>query len=217
MTRRRGGGNGPGTTGPAGWWFLVDQFLDRAARVLDSEIARRDDLATVGTTMKIIASVSAGVTSFQLARERPPVADIESAAARVRPLFARDDAVFHENVTGAIGALAQNAPAETLEVVKTVRKAWQEVEGASRWEVASSLSPLPDAERSRTDRQIARDFLYGDLVHADPKARQRLIGISPDERLMAAVVWVADATRLTLATKQLIIDLRDGGYLTPRP
>jgi hypothetical protein len=30
-------------------------------------------------------------------------------------------------------------------------------------------------------------------------------------------VWVADATRLALATKQLILELRDAGLLTPRP
>ncbi len=68
----------------------------------------------------------------------------------------------------------------------------------------------------RTDRQIARDFLYGKLVHADPEARQRLRSVPENEQLLAAVVWVADATRLTQATKQLIIDLQDGGYFTSR-
>jgi hypothetical protein len=69
----------------------------------------------------------------------------------------------------------------------------------------------------RTDRQIARDFLYGDLVHADAEARRRLRIVPYDERLLAAVVWVAKAIRLTQATKQLIIDLEDGGYPAPQP
>lgn len=69
----------------------------------------------------------------------------------------------------------------------------------------------------RNDRQIAHDFLYGYLVHHDVDARERLKGVPEAERLIAATVWAADAIKLTLATRQLIIDLRDGGYLSPRP
>lgn len=50
-------------------------------------------------------------------------------------------------------------------------------------------------------------------MHADPEARKRLRHISEDERLFAAVVWVADATKL--ATEQLIIDLTDAKYSAP--
>jgi hypothetical protein len=77
-------------TGPASqigkWWYTLDEFCDRAERVLNSEIARRQDLATVSTTVKLIASVVDGAFRYAMEREVPREADVESAAARVRPL-----------------------------------------------------------------------------------------------------------------------------------
>jgi hypothetical protein len=46
----------------------LDEFMNRAERVLSSEIARREDLATVGTTMRFIGSLSEGVTSWRMER-----------------------------------------------------------------------------------------------------------------------------------------------------
>jgi hypothetical protein len=97
-------------TGPASqigrWWYTLDEFCDRAERVLGSEIARRQDLATVGITVRLIASVVDGAFRYAMEREVPREADVESAAARVRPLFLQDDPVFHGKVTKAIGGLA---------------------------------------------------------------------------------------------------------------
>jgi hypothetical protein len=200
------------------WWFTIDEFMDRAERVLSSEIARREDLATVGTTMKLIGSLSEGATSWRTERDHPPEAHIESAATRVRPLFLENDSVFHGKVTTAIGGLARGAPEEIKQVIKALKKAWRSDEEGYRWSFGvGGAGVAPEHGRLRTDRQIARDFLYGKLVHADPEARQRLRFVPEDEQLLAAVVWAADATRLTQATKKLIIDLRDGGYFTPRP
>ncbi|QXG77484.1 hypothetical protein KUM42_08265 [Modestobacter sp. L9-4] len=199
------------------WWYTLDEFLDRAERVLSSEIARREDLATVGTTMKLIASVLDGAVRWSIQRQVPREADIESAATRVRPLFLQDDPVFYGKVTNAIGGLARSAGNEHKATIKALKEAWRTFDKSYRWAVAVSKEPNFTAGQFRNDRQIARDFLYGDLVHADADARQRLANISPEERLLAAVVWVADATRLTLATKQLIVDLTDAGALAARP
>jgi hypothetical protein len=199
------------------WWFTIDEFLDRAERVLTSEIARNEDLATVGTTFNIIASIVDGDVRHRIEYEIPREADIESAATRVRPLYLEQDPVFHGKVINAIGGLAQPAPDEQRALVKMLKKAWKRQEDNYRWSMGASRTPGDRSGQLRTDRQIARDFLYGDLVHADPEARARIRYIPQSERLLAAVVWVADATRLTLATKQLIVDLRDAGSLTPRP
>ncbi len=42
------------------WWLTLDEFLDWAQRVLSRELARREDLATVGTSGKLIASLTEG-------------------------------------------------------------------------------------------------------------------------------------------------------------
>lgn len=200
----------------AGWWSTLDEFVGRADRVLSSSIAQRQDLATVGTTMNLIASLSEGGTSWRIEYGYPPEADIESAATRVRPLFLNDDPIFHGKVTNAMGGLAQGAPQLQQELVKVLKKSWQAHDKGYRWAFATSKNPHL-AGAWRNDRQIARDFLYGELVHADADARRRLRYVPESERLQAAVVWVADAIRLTQATKQLYVDLKDGQYLTKRP
>ena len=202
----------------AGWWFTLGQFMARAERVLSSEVAQREDLATIGTTMRLIASLSKGGASWSMEFGSLPEAEVESAATRVRPMFLESDPVFHGKVMNAMGGLAQGAPQLQQELIKSLRNAWQSHERSYRWAMTSSKAPTSmGAEVWRTDRQIAQDFLYGDLVHADPEARRRLRHISESERLRAAVVWVGDAVRLTQATKQLYVDLRDGGCLTSRP
>jgi len=110
----------------------IDEFMNRAERVLSSEIARREDLATVGTTMRFIGSLSERVTSWRMEREQPREADIESAAARVRPLFLNEDPVFHGKVTTAIGGLVQGAPEEIKQAIKALKKAWRSNEKSYR-------------------------------------------------------------------------------------
>ena len=200
----------------APWWYTIDQFMGRADRVLNSSIARRQDLATVGTTLNLIASLSDGETSWQISYSNPPEADIESAAVRVRPLFLDQDPVHYGRVTNAMAGLAQSAPQRERDLIKVLKKAWRCHDEGYRWAMTSS----GDAGGSgvwRNDREIARDFLYGELVHADVDARRRLRHVPESARLQAAVVWVADSIRLTQATKQLCVDLIDGGYFTKRP
>lgn len=200
-------------------WLTLDRFLERAQLVLDSELARRDDLATMSSTMKLIASLDSrsGTTTWQLERTVPPDFYIESAAGRVRALFNNDDPVFHEKVTNALlGLLADSTPAGVKQAVRTLKKAWHQDENNYRWSLGIASAGDPPGQM-RTDRQIARDWLYGDFVHADAEAQRRLRNVPREERLFAAASWLADVIRLTRATKQMYVDLRDAGCLTPRP
>ena len=52
------------TDGLVLWCSRPGQFLQRAAIVLDSEVARRQDLASVGTTMQFVAAVEKGGDTF---------------------------------------------------------------------------------------------------------------------------------------------------------
>lgn len=200
----------------AHWWFTLDEFMDRAAIVLNSEIARTQDLATAGSTMQLIASVKDGSTSWRIQYEQPPETQIESAVARARPLFLEKDPVFHDKITKALGGLIRDgAPEQAQATVKALKKGWQGHDKSHRWSLAVSANTVLNGQW-RTDRQIAHDFIYGELLHANADARQRLKHVPIDERLRAALVWVADATRLTQATKQLYVDLEDAGYLITR-
>jgi len=60
-------------TQASGWWATLDQFLDRAERVLSCELARREDLATVGTSDKFIASLAEGQpVVWSMEQSHPP-------------------------------------------------------------------------------------------------------------------------------------------------
>lgn len=198
-------------------WRCVDLFLERADLVLDSELVRREDLATLGSTMKLIASVEDGSTSWRRDQAVPPDYYVESAATRVRPFFNNDDPVFHGRVTNALlNLLTDTTPAEVKQVLRSLKKAWAKDEDNYRWSMGVAIAGDPPGQML-TDRQIARDWLYADLVHADADARQRIRHIPREHRLLAATSWVTDIATLTQATKQTYIDLRDAGCLTPRP
>jgi hypothetical protein len=150
-------------------------------------------------------------------RSVPPDYLIESAAGRVRALFNQDDPIHHGKVTNALlGLLTDTTPTAVKKELRALKKAWAQDEDSYRWSlgIATAGDPLG---QMRTDRQIARDWLYGDLVHADAEARRRLHNVPREERLSAALSWVSDVIKLTQATKQAVVDLRDVGCLAPRP
>jgi len=187
--------------------------LTGAERVLFCELARREDLATVGTSGKFIASLAEGQpVVWSMERSHPPESDVESAAARLRPLFLQDERVQYGRVTNALGALAQGAPEPQRELVKLLKKAWEQHETGYRWAIGSTRSggsgkivrsPTTSCTATWCTPTTTPDSGYG----AYPRG----------ERLVAATAWAADAIKLTLATQQLVVDLRDGGYLSPRP
>ena len=160
------------------WWVTLDQFLDRAERVLSCELARREDLATVGTSGKFIASLAEGQpVVWSMERSHPPESDVESAAARLRPLFLQDERVQHGRVTNALGAQGTGA-GSTGATTRTRQVAEECVEAARYWlPLVTWKYPQRRVGRVRNDRQIAHDFLYDDLVHAADDARQRLRGV----------------------------------------
>jgi hypothetical protein len=195
-------------------WFRLREFQDRVRIVMDSVIARQADVATLGTTMRIIAEVGRpGVGS--IAWDHPPVEAIEQAAARLRPIFLENEEVFYFKVMTSIGYLAQGASTENRQVIAALRSAWKELTDGMYW----SLAVAADAEGRESapmhsDRQIATDWLYGDLVHADPKRRRRIRHVPEGYRILAGLLWAKDGILLTRATQQLIVDLEDRGELS---
>jgi len=150
----------------------------------------------------------------RIEREHPPIEEIEQGASRVRPLFLEQEEVHHMKVLKALGLLSKDAGPPHQEVVKQLRQAWRSFPTSSRWglAVATAVDDFGTAP-FRSDRAIAWDWLYGDLLHADPDRRQRLRHVPDTERIMAGLLWVKDAILLTRATQQLITDLEQTGEL----
>lgn len=198
-------------------WLTIDRFLERAESVLESELVRREDLATMGSTFKFVASIENGAMSWRMERAVPSDFYVESAAGRVRAFFNQDDPIFHGRVINALlGLLTDTTPADAKQALRSLKKAWDKDEDNYRWSLGVATARDPPGQML-TDRQIARDWLYGDFVHADPDAQRRLRNIPREHRLLAAGSWVRDVALLTEATRRAYIDLRDAGCLLPRP
>jgi hypothetical protein len=193
-------------------WDRLRRFQERAAAVAASELAQRVDLATLGSTMKILVRV--GEPQVEWTREMPSEAVIEQAAARVRPIVLTEDSVYWGKVTSALGYLTKNSSQMSKDLVKAIKEAWTAFDEQRTW--AMEVRKIDDPTETSGvlwDRDIAKSWLYGDLVHADPAAQDKIRLISSDDRLWAGLLWVKDAVLLIRATQQTIIDLEDSGEL----
>lgn len=159
--------------------------------------------------MQILARVGEPLSTF--VREHPPVEEIEAAAARLRPLFLERDGIHYNQVAKAVSSLTQNSAPEVIQRVTACREAWRSLPGSETWFMQAGTES--DMTPQTSDRQIAKDWLYGDLIHADAEAQYRIRHIPEDDRIMAALLWVKDSILLTRATYQLIVDLEDLGEL----
>lgn len=197
-------------------WSRLREFQDRARAVMDTAIACRADVASLGSTIRIIVAVGQlGMT--RLEQDQPPVAEVVEAAVRLRPLFLDREEIHHMKVMHALGLLTRSAAPANREVVAKLKKAWGGFPSTRYWDVATARGTGDlDSAPLRSDRQVAADWLYGDLVHADPERRRRIQHLSEGDRLMAGLLWVKDGILLTRATQQLIIDLETAGELKPR-
>lgn len=193
-------------------WNRLRHFQGRAELISDAEIAKRMDLATLGSTMKILVRV--GESKVQIEREHPPISQIEQAAARLRPVFLDQEVVHHGRVMKALGYLTRNEAPEVKAVVKAVKTAWQGFDGQRTWAMeAGEFGENPDTTGQLWDRQIAHDWLYGYVIHNDLDAQHRIRYISPDDRMMAGLLLTKDAILLVRATQQLVVDLEGVGAL----
>ena len=71
-------------------WITLDLFAERAARIMRTGIAQRDDLDTLGSQVQIRVN-PLDPAKFQIRRERPEEAQIVHAAAVLRPLIVQRD------------------------------------------------------------------------------------------------------------------------------
>lgn len=110
-----------------------------------------------------------------------PIEQVESAAARVRPVFLFSDGVHYDKVLNAlVGAAAASA------VLK------KEIEGLrAQFRAADPDYPKgrptePRSGPSMTNKEVAGAWLYGQLLHEDELRRSYGAGISAEEMLLNA-------------------------------
>ena len=181
-----------------------------------TDIARRPDLDMVGRQIHLRISPDRD-SQVQVRRDRPEDAHIVHAAAVLRPLILQGDPVYHGTLFKALGYLTRDATAPWPEHVRNQRRAWHLLTTQSYWSMQVGDVDHGWTTEMRTDRQIAMDWLYADVVHADQAHQDAIRHIPEQDRLLAGTLLVRDGIVLTDSTTKLIGALEAASALTGRP
>ncbi len=192
-------------------WASLQEFQSRASEVLDCAVARRADVATLGTSMTILFRREEPGHA-QLVREHLPQAELTEAAGFLRPFFLARDPVYHGKITKALKLLTRSSESAVREKVERLGAAWQQLPRGTYWSMAVATGS-DGATPMLTDRRIADDWLYGHFLHHDVERRERIRHVPVGDRLLAATLWVKDGVLLTAATQRLIVELEEHGHL----
>jgi hypothetical protein len=196
----------------------LDAFIVRARRVEEHSLAQ-DRAALVKlaqVTFNVEMDASTGTTTF--IQELPPEEQVESAAARIRPLILNDDPTYYAKAFKALSYLLDVAGAAepVLKVLKGLRADWAAIRPKGRdlsaYSIEASMAGSADSELV-TDNILGFAWLYGDVVHSDAERLKETHTFGVVERFRAAVPLVARIMMLTIADLNFIRFLNQQGLV----
>jgi hypothetical protein len=201
----------------------VSRFVLRARLVQEHSLAADKDTLKehAAWTMSIRATQNLATGQRTVAMVRAPLLpteQVESAAARVRPVFLFSDGVHYDKV---LNALVEAAAASAV-----LNK---EIEGLrAQFRAADPDYPKgrPTEARSgpsMTNKEVAGAWLYGQLLHEDELRRSYGAGISAEEMLLNATKTVCNEMLATVAALHMIerlvadrsLDLAEDLFIDP--
>lgn len=136
----------------------VSAFITRCRRVMASPFAQDFDDRFSGQ-LRLEGRSDGGV---DLLRWKPDEARLESVLARMRPLFLEKDTVNYNRSLDSIARLVGWGQAE----LDGMRERWNTVVDGMRYEIGWRSMETGELQ-TWTDRDGAKAFIYGDLVHGD--------------------------------------------------
>jgi hypothetical protein len=137
-----------------------------------------------------------------------PTEQVESAAARVRPVFLAKDGVHYDKVLNALAeaATVSNAVKKEIEVLRVNFR-------AADPDYPHGRPKEPRSASSMTNKDVAGAWLYGQLLHEDELRRSYGAGISAEEMLLNATKTVCSEMLATVEALHLIERLVAAGTL----
>lgn len=191
----------------------ISRFVLRARLVQEHSLAQDklalEKYAAWTLTFNLIVNTKTGERSVEM-KPAPllPTEQVESAAARVRPLFLKEDGVHYDKVLNALSELVATSPAHGKEV-EDLR---------SKFRIADPDYPngRPKAARSEasmSNKEVAGAWLYGHLLHEDEVRRSYASGISAEEMLLNATKTVCSEMVAAVETLHLVERLVVDGVL----
>lgn len=185
--------------------------------------ARRARAHSLGGDLQRLRSIREGTITVMVAGDEqtmvldlPPEEQMESLAARVRPVILEREDTFHSKALEAIGFLGVGRlPPRAVEVLTSLREAWKCADD-KQVDVRGYLMQVrrPDGSSAEaSDRVLAWGWFYGDVVHADVERLALTDGFDVFYRYRAACLVVADIAYRTAATLDLIQELVSEGVI----
>ena len=187
---------------------VLKAFVLRARRVGAHSLA--EDRKSLGRLQnpQYNVTVNRVTGSSTIRREFPPEEQVESAAARVRPLLLEGEDAHYAKALNALMFFAREdgADATVFKLLKGLRQEWVDTasEKAHRLTYEVRLKQGEGPEQAIDDRRLAFAWIYGDVVHADPDRREAAHFFGVEERFHAAVPLIAQLMVLTIRTLHTI-------------
>lgn len=195
----------------------LKSFVLRARRIRAHSLAKDARLLVKlqNPQFKVLFTPETG--EMKVVLDLPPEEQVESAAARVRPLILNDEDTFHAKVMNSLLYFGRKSdlPEEDMKVLREWKKEWAKVNPKGKtlgfYEVRVQVPG--EAETRISDNALAFSWIYGDVVHADSARREegRVYGV--EERFRAAVPVVVRLMTLAMATLTITERLNARGVL----
>lgn len=205
--------------------MTAEEVIERHRRTLNAFVlrARRVEAHSLASDPEVLQKLASAEMKLEyvvqenqayLRQSLPPEEQVESAAARVRPLILENDEVHYIKVMNALGYFARDSPDERLrEAIAAIRTGWTRVQPRGTTVLGSSVQiEDPDGNRSDflSDTELAFAWIYGDVVHndADRLEATKMHGVKERFRAAAPIVgYIMVLTKATLnVTRRLVQD-----------
>lgn len=201
-------------------------FKRRAEGIFGCELAQREDALKLGQQfhMNLVVDKRTGASGFQGFRQViAPKEQVAYALTLIRPmtLTKKGDRLAWVTVLTALEFFCPDERVEVREKLRELRGFWAGYPARRMRIMQGPSDPAADGARiDAWDNEIARKFLYGDLVHGDDNA-ELLDALGDDQVVFSASAMAADGFMLINNTYQVLHWLRpdiapDDAYFSQR-
>ncbi|NDL55883.1 hypothetical protein [Phytoactinopolyspora mesophila] len=147
-----------------------------------------------------------------MTQDVPPEEAFESLASRCRPFLLTRDPIHWRAVFGSLRAFLKG-DSRFGPAVESLRDSWAKAEAPDSEAGFAVTRPEEVASQAVWFATLADSWLYGDLVHADPAAREKAAGHTLSSRYSAAVLLYGQVAIHVVATLNLIRQARTAELL----
>lgn len=184
-------------------------FKRRADELFSCQLARRDDALKLGQQLHInfVADKTTGQSSVhEIHQVIPPKEQVAYALTLIRPLTLtkKNERLAWVRVLDALDYFCPSGDKRNTERLSELREAWTKYPPRRMRIMQAPIDPdAPGTRVDAWDNEIARKFLYGDLVHGDDNAAL-LDELGDDQVVFSAGAMASDGFMLVNNTYQVM-------------